>query len=309
MIQHLERPKNHFTKAISLVLIADLFSAMQAVFVKMALPMISVTSLVFIRCFVNLLIIYGYVIVTEGKRGVFTLYQTKAWKHQLVRSITGVGAIYCFYYGLFYMPIGPATLLFFTFPLFIPIISRVWLKVAVTHRQWWGLGVSFLGILCILRPDSNLFSLTALIPLLGAILGSIGIVSIRVLHYKKETPQTIMAFYFTFGVLISGLIFLLFHHIGGEIFDEYSISLAVIVGIAAALYQMFFTLSAKHAPACFLSPFIYGVFIFASLADYFIWGVSIHWGTLLGFLLIVLGTIFMIFLHPKDELKFISSPD
>lgn len=304
MIQHLERPKSHFTKAITLIVLADLFCAMQAVFVKMASPYLSTNILVFARCFINLLMLYGYVIFTEGTRGMQTLYQTKAWKYHLVRSVAGVGAIYCFYYGLFLMPIGPATLLFFTFPLFIPIVSRVWLKIALIHRLWWGLGLSFLGILFILRPGAGLFNPAALIPLLGAILGSIATVSIRVLHYTEKS-KTIMAFYFTFGVVVSGLVLFFFHDLQHEIINFTSIWLAVFVGIAAAIFQTFFTVATKYAPARLLSPFIYGIFIFASLADYWIWNKTLHVGTLVGFLLITLGTVLMVFLYPKEDLKFI----
>jgi len=304
MIQHLERPKSNFRLAIGLIILADLFCAIQAIFVKLASPYFSANALVFGRCLINLIMLYGWVLFTTRGKGFQTLYKTKAWKYHLVRSISGVSAVYCLYYGLILMPIGPATLLFFTFPIFIPLIARIWLRVALIHSLWWGLGISFLGILFVLRPGAGLFNPAAFIPLLGAILGSIATVSIRVLHYT-ERSDTIMAYYFTFGVLISGFIFFCFHDLTTEIFTFYSVWMAVFVGIAAAIFQTIFTLATKYAPVRFLSPFIYGVFIFSSLGDYLIWGKVLQTGTIIGFLLICLGTILTVFLYPKDDRVFV----
>jgi len=305
MIHHSTRPKNHFKLAIGLILLADLFCAGQAIFVKMASPYLGANALTFVRCFVNLIILYGWTLFTEGSTGFKTLYSTKALKRHMVRSLSGAGAVYCLYYGLVLMPIGPATLLFFTFPVFIPVIARIWLKVALIHRLWWGIGVSFLGILLILHPGAGLFDIAALIPLFGAILGSIATLSVRVLHHTEKS-KTIMAYYFTAGTIISALVLAIFYKQTKTIFTFYSLSMAVLVGIAAAIFQTLFTLSTKHAPTRFLSPFIYGIFIFAALGDYFIWGKLLDFGTLIGFLLICVGAILMAFLYPKNDLVFVS---
>jgi len=304
MIQHLERPKSNFKIAVGLIILSDLFCAIQAIFVKLASPYFSTNVLVFVRCFINLFMLYGWVLFASKGKGFRILYKTKAWKYHLVRSVAGVGAIYCLYYGLFLMPIGPATLLFFTFPVFIPIVARVWLRVALIHRLWWGLGLSFLGILFVLRPGAGLFNPAAFIPLLGAILGSIATVSIRVLHHT-ERADTIMAYYFSFGVVVSGLILLFTQEFKTEMFTAYSIWMALFVGVAAAAFQTLFTLSSKYAPARFLSPFIYGIFIFSALGDYLIWGKVPQVGTFIGFLLICIGTILMVVLYPKEDLIFV----
>ncbi|WP_420420840.1 DMT family transporter [Simkania sp.] len=300
MIQHLERPQHKFKLAVTLILIADLFCAIQAIFVKMASPYFSANTLVFGRCLVNLLMLYGWILFSTGGKGFKTLYRAKEWKLHLIRSVAGVGAVYCLYYGLALMPIGPATLLFFTFPIFIPIVARVWLRVAIIHRLWWGLGILF-----VLRPGAGLFNPAAFIPLLGAICGSVATVSIRVLHRYGEDTDTIMAYYFTAGVMVSGLILLFTREFLFETFTFATTSLIVLAGVFAALFQTVFTLSTKFATARFLSPFIYGIFIFSAVAEYFFWGKVPQMGTLWGFGFIAVGTILMIFLYPKDDIQFV----
>jgi len=305
MIQHLERPKHNFRLAVTLILVADLFCAMQAIFVKMASPYFSATTLVFGRCFINLLMLYGWVLCSTGGKGFKTLYKAKEWKYHLIRSFSGVGAVFCLYFGLVLMPIGPTTLLFFTFPIFIPIIARLWFRVALIHRLWWGIGISFLGIIFVLRPGAAVFNAAALIPLLGAILGSIATVSIRVLHRYGERSDTIMAYYFTIGVVVSGIVLLIVGDFSLEHLTFSSGMLVLLAGVFAALFQTVFTLSTKYATARFLSPFIYGIFIFSAVADYFFWGKVPKLGTLFGFVLIAIGTVLMIFLYPKDDIKFV----
>lgn len=305
MIQHLERPEHNFRLAITLILVADLFCAMQAIFVKMASPYFSATALVFGRSVINLLLLYGWVLCTSGGKRFKTLYYAKVWKYHLIRSFSGVGAVFCLYYGLVLMPIGPATLLFFTFPIFIPLVARVWLRVALIHRLWWGLGISFIGILFVLHPGAGLFNPSALIPLLGAILGSTATVSIRVLHRYGESSDTIMAYFFTISVIISGVVVLI---TGDYSTDHLTLSsglLVLLAGVFAALFQTVFTLSTKYATTRFLSPFIYGIFIFSAVADYFFWGKIPKMGTVFGFVLIAIGTVLMIFLYPKDDIKFV----
>lgn len=303
MIQHLETPKNYFNFAIPFIILADLFSAIQAVFVKLGSFYLSVNTLIFIVFLVNLLMLYGWVICTEGKGGFRKLYKVKIWRYHFLRSVFGVAAIYALYYGVLLMPIGPATLLYFTFPLFIPFVSRIWLNVAMIHRLWWGLGLSFLGILFVLHVRKGVFNSIALIPLLGSLFCSISTVSLRALNYYRENSKTIIAYYFTFGVLISGLIFAFFRDLSNEQFTLFSTGIAIFVGIFAALFQVFLTLSIKYAPIRFLSPFIYGVFIFSSLGDYWVFGVKLDQKTAIGFLLICLGAVLMLFLYPKEERK------
>ena len=65
------------------------------------------------------------------------------------------------------------------------------------------------------------------------------------------------------------------------------------------------TISAKFAPIRLISPLVYLSFVFGVIIQYFIWGERIADGVILGFCLIVVGTVLLIFLYPKDDLKFV----
>jgi len=209
------KPHLNIKKLIPIILLADVMIALQGASVKLAGEYFSTNFLVFARLCMNLVFLLLWV---GYRRGSFrALYQTKAWKNHAIRSFCGVGAIYAYYLGLFYMPISSATLLFFSFPLFIPIVTLVWLKIPIIHRLWWGLGIAFVGLMFILRPGMGVFNPYALIPLAGAVLGAIAGVAVRQLHYT-DAPRTIMAYAFSVGVIISAIVWLIGLNISTEIF-------------------------------------------------------------------------------------------
>lgn len=300
MVQHLDQPKNNFKLAIGITLLSNFVYVVQAICVKITSPYFSVNGLVFVRSLLSLLVLYGWVLLKRKKINFLTLYQTKALKYQMIRSICGLGVLYCLYYGIFLMPVASATLLFFTFPIFIPVVARVWRGVSFIHRLWWGIGTSFIGIIIVLNPRFELFNPVALIPLLGAFLCSVSIIAIRVLN-RTDTVDTVMAYYFLFSTIISGIIFFTFKGLSANISTLFGVWGALLVAVASTMFQALFTLAPKYAPVRFLSPFMYSVFIFAAIGDYFIWGKVVSGRVLIGFAFIVIGALLMIFLYPKQE--------
>ncbi len=302
MIQHLERPKKRLHLAIILMIIAAVFLAAQAVCVKLASDYFSTTFLTFARSFVNLVLLMIWVFLSPTSPKVSQLFKTNNYKHHAVRSIFGVAALYCFYFSINNFSLATGTLIFYSFPLFVPIAARVWLRVHFVHRLWWGLGIAFLGLLFVLRPGENLFNPLAIVPLIGAIFGATAVVAVRTLNYT-EPWERITAYYFTLSVIVTATVLFLIPN-GNEVYTFKSLGLAFFAGLFAAIFQVLLTISAKFAPMRLISPFIYLSFIFGALAQYFVWGETIQSGVILGFCLIALGTVLLVFLYPKDDLKF-----
>lgn len=307
MIHHLKRPEKNFKLAIILILIGDVMLALQAVCVKLASPYLTTNFLAFGRSAINLVLLIAWHLISHKKIDFPLLFKTNAWKYHAVRSLFGVGAIYCFYYGIKYLSLAPATILFFSFPLFIPLVSRVWLKVKLFHHLWWGIAIAFVGIIFVIDPGVGFFQPTAFIPLLGAILGAVAIVAMRCLHFT-DPSERIMNYYFLTCVVVTAAVLFLTREWESQVWTGYSLLLGLGVGIFAALFQTFLTWAAKYAPVRFLSPFIYISFIFSALFDVFLWHAHLKLGLLIGFLLILGGTILMVFMYPKDDLSFKGKP-
>lgn len=302
MIQHLKRPQKRLALAVGLMVAASVALAIQAACVKLASDYLSTNFLTFARSFVNLVVLLVWVACSPTAPKFSELFKTNNYKHHAVRSIFGVAALYCFYFSINNFSLATGTLIFYSFPLFVPLVSRMWLRVRFVHRLWIGLGIAFIGLLFVLRPGENLFNPLSLVPLLGAMLAATAFVAVRSLNYT-EPWERITAYFFTLSVIVTAIVLHLFPD-GKEVYTFHSLGLAFFAGITAATFQVLLTISAKFAPMRLLSPIVYLSFIFGALIQYFLWGEKIAHGVILGFCLIVVGTILLIFLYPKDDLNF-----
>ncbi len=302
MIQHLPRPKKKFPLAIGLMVGATVALAAQATCVKLASPYFSTNFLCFARSLVNLVMLMVWVFCSSTAPKVSQLFRTDNYRHHAVRSICGVAALYAFYFSITHFSLAEGTLIFYSFPLFVPIAARLWLRVELIHRLWWGLGIAFLGLLFVLRPGHNLFNPWAIVPLIGAMLSGTAVVAVRTLNYT-EPWERITAYYFTLSVFVTAVVFYLFPG-EQETYTFTSLGLAFLAGVFAAFFQVLLTLSAKFAPMRLVSPFIYLSFIFGAIIQYFVWGEGIPPGVIIGFILILIGTALLIFLYPKNDLQF-----
>jgi drug/metabolite transporter (DMT)-like permease len=302
MIQHVERPKKRVGLGILIIVIATVMLAIQAMFVKLASPYLSTNFLCFARSFVNLVMLMLWVFISPTAPKVNQLFKTKNYTHHAVRSVFGVAALFCFYYSITKLSLATGTLIFYSFPLFVPIVSRLWLGVKLVHRLWWGLGIAFLGLLFVLRPGEKMFDPLVIIPLVGAMFAGTAVVAVRTLNYT-EPWERITAYYFVLSVIVTAAVLFLFPD-PNIVFTDKSLGYAFLAGFFAAIFQVLLTLAAKFAPMRLVSPFIYLSFIFGAVIQYFIWGEGIAPGVILGFCLIVIGTALLVFLYPKDDLQF-----
>lgn len=297
-----KRPKKRVGLAILLVVIATVFLAAQALFVKLASTELSTNFLTFARSFVNLVMLMIWVFCSPTAPKLGNLFKTKNYTHHAVRSVFGVAALYCFYFSINNFSLATGTLIFYSFPLFVPIAARLWLKVRIVHRLWWGLGLAFLGLLFVLRLGDHLFTPLAFIPLIGAMFAAAAVVALRTLNYT-EPWERITAYYFLLSVIVTATVLYLFPA-SHEHYSTRSLTYAVLAGIFAAVFQVLLTIAAKCAPMRLVSPFIYLSFIFGAIIQYFVWGELIPSGVILGFCLIVVGTVLLVLLYPKDDLQF-----
>ncbi|MCB1082040.1 MAG: DMT family transporter, partial [Chlamydiia bacterium] len=302
MIQHLKRPQKRLILGMVLMVIASLVLAVQAACVKLASKELSTNFIVFARSLVNLIVLLVWVALSPTAPKFSELFKGKNYRYFAVRVIFGLAAVYCFYISINHFSLATGTLIFYSFPLFVPIISRIWLGVKLIRRLWWGLGIAFIGLLFVLRPGENLFNPLSFVPLVGAIFIATAFLAVRALRYT-EPWERITAYFFTFSVIVSAVVLYLSPDRVEE-YSFYSLGLAGLAGFFAAIFQGLLTVAAKFAPMRFLSPFVYLSFIFGAVIQYFLWGESVAHGVILGFCLIVVGTILLVFLYPKEDLQF-----
>ena len=97
----------------------------------------------------------------------------------LIRSGLIVAMYVCFYAALPVLDLSVVAAVYYTAPLLIVLFSGVLLRERVTRRQVAALVLAFCGVLVVLRPNQDGFTLAALIPLVSALLYALAAVTTR----------------------------------------------------------------------------------------------------------------------------------
>ena len=286
--------------AIPLVLMAAIFSAAQSGFAQIAGKYYNNSFVVLIRMGVAWACIVIWLVIFQRKPRLKTTFHTSQWKLHLLRLFTGTGAVYCLYLALRFVSLSIALTLSLSYPLFLPIITRIWLKIPIPKKIWWAIVCGFVGIFLVLNPTAASFDSRGLIALGSGIFAAIAILSTRLLH-RTETTQKILLLFFTGAVVLSVIVYG-FSLIGEpDSINPIEYPFLIYTGICGAFYQIFFTQSARFAPARFLSPFYYFAVIFSVLGDWLIWNIVPSTEVYIGMGLVILGAILMTLLFPKNE--------
>jgi drug/metabolite transporter (DMT)-like permease len=265
------------------VLSASLIFAVLGAVVKVVSLSLTNEMIVFFRNFCSLFFILPWIWYSHPPGGV----RTALFSLHLLRSMAGLGAMYCFFYVIGRLQLSESFLLMSTAPLFIPIIAYVWIREPVEHKVRGAIIIGFVGIILILKPGIGVFQPIAFIGLGAGLMGAVAMVSIR--RMSSSEPTIRIVFYFTvFGTLISAIpLIWLWQSPKREIWW-----LLVLMGLLAAVGQFLLTKGYSLAPAAKVGPFSYSNVVFAMFLGWLLWGESLDSLTWIGaFLVCVAGII------------------
>lgn len=296
------RPQHVLKKAIPYILIGCIFTSAQALFAKLLENNVSIPFLVFARCLINSVILTLWIVCSRSTVSFRTILRSRKKRLLLARGLFGTMGIYGFYIALKFISLSSAIVLMYSIPIFVPIVSRVWLKLKIFPKIYIGIVIAFLGIILILRPGTDVFNIGGFIAIFGAIMGAISTLCIRLLHYE-EPKERILAYYFYIALMVSTMVLLFSEEAIPRLNLEMIIYL-LLVGISSTLFVFFLTLATKYAPSRLISPFLYASVVFSMIPDIYIFHKKPSIYFMLGTLLIVIGTIYLVKSYPKNDLVY-----
>ncbi|MEX1349535.1 MAG: EamA family transporter, partial [Desulfobacterales bacterium] len=175
--------------------------SLQDVIIKWISGKYPVNEIVLIRsCFAIIPILF----IAHLEGGVQLLRTTNLWGH-IIRSFFMFCAYICFYLSLAALPLAETVSLFFSAPIFITILSAIFLGEKVEIRSWIAVLVGFLGVIIMLRPGFKMIDPAALLAILTAFLYAIASIITRRLGRTENGVS--MAFYLTVTYIIFSTIF------------------------------------------------------------------------------------------------------
>ena len=260
------------------------FSILDAI-QKSAVLYYSIFQLMFVK--------YTFVLllsILEARRSKkINFYKTNNFKLQIIRSLLSILESACFVLSFKYLSLANAHSIGALAPIIIVVLSVFILNEKVSIKTWLAIFIGFIGVLIIIRPASDVFSLKSLIPLVAAFfLGLYQIATKKISEY--DTPEvslfysslvgifitSIMAFYFWQPVNINSLIFFL------------------PIGLFFSLGIYFQILALNNAKASIIQPFHYTLIFWAIIFGYFFYDDLPDLYTIIGALIITASGVFVI---------------
>ncbi len=266
-------------------ILAALSYSLMVLFVKLSKD-VPIPAMVFIRFLFGLLILMPVLIKQRVK------FSLKHLPTHLVRDLSGLAALYCFFYATEKIPLVNATTLMSTAPLFVPLIVLVHHKLIVPKLRMLGLLIGFVGVVTIVKPTgANAAEPAEWIGLAAGVLAAVAYVTIRKLS-RVESTSTILFTYFLVSAVVSFPLTLAFWKpIESSMLGFY----LLLICIFGTVYQYFLTKAYTHTPPSKASAMTYLSVIFSGLLGWLALGEVPTMRVLIGVVLIISGGLIIVF--------------
>ncbi len=272
-----------------MVLTAFLFSVMSAL-IKGLGPDFPPMQVVFLRSLFALPFLWT---ITRAARQPLV---SRDKKNILLRSLTGLLAMYFYFYALPRMPLSLCSFLYNTQPLFVAAFAPAMLGERASRRAKVAMGLGLGGLLLIAKPGAS-FGWAAGSMLTAAVFGALAHIYIRRLG-RREHPLTVV---FDFTVLLtlgSGAV-TAFDYVAPT-GPQWAALLAI--SALAALGQLTMTMAYRMEEAPLVASAGYVGIVFATLFDWLVWDKVADGWAWAGGILIIAGGIQLVWKPLKKAL-------
>ena len=266
-------------RAVLFALLASLMFATMGVAVRFSSGYLPNEMIVFLRNSFGLCFLLPWIY-----RKGFRDFATHRLIAHIIRSVSGLTAMYCFFYAIAHLHLAEAVLLNYSAPLFIAIIALFWLGERPSKKLIYAIVVGFIGICFILKPGAGMFQGVALIGLFSGIFAAFAMVTIRNLSTTEPTLRIV--FYFS---LTSTLISAVPLFWAWQTPALLAVLAMAVAGLAATLGQIMLTYSYSLAPAAQVGPYTYSSVVFAACYGWIFWQETPDTFTFIGALLVIMA--------------------
>ncbi|PWJ60043.1 putative membrane protein [Dyadobacter jejuensis] len=132
----------------------------------------------------------------------------------IFRGVVGTLSLYMFFYSIQVLGLGHAATYQYTYPIFLALLSWLFLGERLKIPEWLAIFIGFVGILFVFRPDLDVPAGEHILGLGVAILTAVSYLSIRRLGQYYDVRTIILSF------MLSGILMPLLSMVIGESFPE-----------------------------------------------------------------------------------------
>lgn len=269
--------------AIMLMIVAVAMLVVMNTLVKLIGPQYHVFQIVFLRNVFAAIVLAPFVL----RDGGIAALRTRRPGLQLIRSMSGITGVCCFFYAVQHLPVADVMVISQAVPLFVTMLAVPLLREKVGWRRWSAVALGFAGVVLALGPVGHVTT-AALVTVAGTALWGITILTVRTLG-ATDSPAATTFYYMVFGTLVAGLVQPWFWRTPPmELW-----LLFAAAGLLGAIAQLLIAHALKIGEASIVSPFNYTAIIWGIAIDLALWGVFPSSWTLAGAAIITASGLYI----------------
>ncbi|MDX2073102.1 MAG: DMT family transporter [Alphaproteobacteria bacterium] len=285
--------KNTTLQAMALMLASmACFAAMNIIISSLAGGMHSM-QMVFIRNAMSLAMISSFELVRQHGRLHFP---TARMSGHFGRAVAGLIAMQLWFHSVTIMPVTLATALSFTTPIFATIFAILFLGERAGIRRWAAMLVSFIGVIMILRPDTQAMDANIVFVLAASAAMAVAGTFVKSLS-RTERPETIV-FYMVLVMTPLSLPLALFYW---QPVSWHQLWLLFFIALFSTVAQLMMARAFKRAEVVVLMPLDFTRLIFTSCLAYVFFGEVLDSHAWFGAAIIVASTLYIA--HREAKIK------
>lgn len=236
------------------IVLASLVGATMTALIKHVGQRIPVVEILFVRQFIVIAILTP--VLVHHRR---TVFKTEVMRYHVLRGVFGAIAMTTGFTAMVHLPLAEATAISFAKTLFMTLLAIVFLGEKVGIRRWSVTIIGFIGVLIIIRPDTDNVNAYALLALLSSMFVA-GIMILLKKLARTEPSATIMIYQsmFVTGLLVGPAIYFWVAPTWLEL------GLILIIGLLMSMMQWLMIQGLKAAEAVAVAPVEYLRLLFAT---------------------------------------------
>ncbi|MCH8106250.1 MAG: DMT family transporter [Proteobacteria bacterium] len=211
-------------------------------------------------------------------------------KLQLIRVLCALVAMLFGFTAVIHMPLADATAIFFAKSFFVTVFAVFFLAETVGVYRWSAVLIGFVGVMIMMQPGTDNFSIYGLASLVGAAGAAAVMILLRLLS-RSDSTDTIM----TYGALGVGLVMI----VPGIYFWQPPTStewyLLAAVAVVSYFGQRCNIFAYKHGEASLLASLDYVRLLWATLFGFLVFGHLPGVPTWIGASIVIAAAIFTIY--------------
>ena len=275
---------NPYTYGIILILLTYLSFGILDTIQKTAVQYHSVFVLLFVKY--TFCLIFSFFIAK--KNNVKNYYLSNNYRIQITRCVLSVCEACFFVLSFRYLALADAHTIGSLSPVLVVFFSYLILREKINLATWVAIGISFFGVILIMRPGLTIFNPYLFIPLLAAFFYSLFQIATR-LNAQYDDNETMLFYNGLIGVIITSILSIFFW----QPLHSFSFIFFIFLGFffCAGLFLQIKALSIT--PASVLAPYNYTIIVWAILFGFVVYKEIPDIFTIIGAIIIVVSGLFI----------------